>query len=170
DLHLDVDHLVAGINTSANRLFDPVDDRGDIFPRNRPAHNLVFDLDTFALFIRLNLDQGVAILTATAGLPDELALAVGGFGDGFAIGNLRRARARVHFEFPKQTVADDFQVQLAHARDDELAGLLVGEAAESRVFFRQTLEPFPHFVAVGPRLGFNRHADDRLGKRGWFKR
>ena len=62
------------------------------------------------------LMHGVAVLAATAGLPDEFALAIGRLGDGFAIGDLRRAGVGLHLELAEQAVADDFQVQLAHAR------------------------------------------------------
>ena len=86
-------------------------------------------------------------------------------GDGFAIGDLRRAGVGFHLEFAEQTVADDFQVQFAHARDDELAGFLVGEAAERRVFFGQALQAFAHLLAIRLGLRLDGHADDRLGER-----
>ena len=60
-------------------------------------------------------------------------------------------------------------MQLAHACDDELARLFVREAAERRVFLRETLQAFRHFVAVGAGFRFHRHADDRLGERGRFQ-
>src|SRR5713226_6974663 len=63
-----------------------------------------------------------------------------------------------------QSVANDFQVQLAHAGDDELAGFFVGEAAKRRVLFREALQPFGHFFPVGLGLGFNGHRDDRFGE------
>ena len=45
-----------------------------------------------------NRDAGVAVLAATAGLADELAFAFGRLGDGFAIGDLRRAGVGLHLE------------------------------------------------------------------------
>ena len=112
----------------------------------------------------------MAVLAATAGLADEFAFALGRLGDGFAIGDLRRAGVGVHLEFALQPVADDFQMQLAHARDDELAGLLVGETTERRVFLGQPLQAFGHLVAVLLRLRLDGHADDRLGERRRFER
>ena len=67
-------------------------------------------------------------------------------------------------ELAEQPVADDLQVQLAHAGDDELAGFLVGEAAEGRVFLRQALQALAHLVAVRLGLGLDGHRDDRLGE------
>ncbi len=88
----------------------------------------------------LDLDDDVAVLTATAGLLDELAFAVGRRGDRFAIGDLRLAGVGVHLELAQHAVADDFEVQLAHAGDDRLAGFFVGEDAEGRIFFGEALQ------------------------------
>ena len=100
----------------------------------------------------------MAVLTATTGLADELAFAFGGLGDGFAIRDLRSAGVGFDLEFADQTVANDFQVQLTHARDDELAGFFVGEATERRIFFRQTLQTFAHLLAVRLGLRLDGHA------------
>src|SRR5207248_8793836 len=110
DLRFDIDNLVAGVNAPADGFFDAVDDRGDVFPRNRAPDDLVLVLDSFALFVGLNVDDGVSVLTAAARLSDELALAFRGSGDRFAIGNLRRAGAGLDLELAEQAVADDFQV------------------------------------------------------------
>ena len=75
----------------------------------------------------LHLDDDVAVLTAAAGLLDQFAFAVGRLGDRFAIGDLRLARVGVDLEFAEHAVANDFQMQLAHAGDDRLAGVFVGE-------------------------------------------
>ena len=167
---LDVNDLIAGIDAALDGFLDAVNDRRDVFLGNRAADDLVFDLDALALFVGLNLDTGVAVLAATAGLADEFAFAVGRFGDGFAIGDLRRAGVGVHLELALEAVNDDFQVQLAHARDDELAGFLVGETTERRVFLGQPLQAFGHLVAVLLGLRLDGHADDRFGERRRFQR
>ena len=79
-------------------------------------------------------------------------------GDRFAIGDLRRAGVGFDLELAQQPVANDFQVQLAHARDNELAGFFVGKATEGRIFFRQALQTFAHLLAIGFGLRLNRHA------------
>ena len=88
----------------------------------------------------LNLDNDVAVLTAAAGLLDQLAFAVGRRGDRFAVGDLRLAGVGVHFELAQHAVANDFQVQLAHSGDDRLAGVFVGVNLEGRIFFGQSLQ------------------------------
>ena len=156
--HLHVHHRVAGQHAALDGFLDAVNDRRDVFLGNRAADDLVLDLDALAAFVRRELDAGMAVLAATAGLADELAFAFGRLGDGFAIGDLRRAGIGLDLEFAEQAVADDFQVQLAHAGDDELAGFLVGEAAEGRVFLGQALQALAHLLAVGLGLGLDGHA------------
>ena len=52
---------------------------------------------------------------------------------GLAVSNLRLTNVSVNLELTKQTVDDDLEVQLAHAGDDGLAGLVVGGYLEGRV-------------------------------------
>ena len=72
----DVNDLVAGINAALDGFFDAVNDRRNVFLGNRAADDLVGDFDALALFVRLNLDARVAVLTAAAGLADEFAFAL----------------------------------------------------------------------------------------------
>ncbi len=55
-------------------------------------------------------------------------------------------------------------MQLAHAGDDGLAGLLVGMHAERRIFLGQLRQRDTHLFLVALGLGLNRHRDDRLGE------
>src|SRR5271154_6651172 len=170
DFDFDVNDLIAGINTAFYGFLDAADDRRNIFLRNRAADNLVKDLDALAFFIRLDGDAGVAVLTFAAGLTDEFSFALGFFGDRFAISDLRGAGVGLHFEFALEAINDDFQMQLAHARDDKLAGFLVRETAERRVFLGETLQAFGQFVAILFRLRLHGHRDDGFWKRRRFER
>jgi hypothetical protein len=49
-----------------------------------------------------------------------------GLADGLAVGHLRLADVGFDAELALHAVDDDFQVQLAHARDDGLATFFVG--------------------------------------------
>ena len=53
-------------------------------------------------------------------------------------------------------------MQLAHARDEGLAALLVGLDAEGRVLLGQALEGDAELVLVSLGLGLDRDLDDRL--------
>jgi hypothetical protein len=61
-------------------------------------------------------------------------------------------------------------VQLSHAGNQRLAGLLVEADLEGGVFFRQLAQRFAHLVRVGFRLGLDSDGDyglrelDRLQK------
>ena len=70
----------------------------------------------------------------------------------------------VQFEVTFDPVLEDFQVQLAHARDQGLAGLLVDPEGEGRVFARQRTQGLGEFPLVGRADGLDRHADDRFGE------
>ena len=78
-------------------------------------------------------------------------------GDCFAIRDLRFAGVRVHFEFAKHAVANDFQMQLTHAGDDGLAGVFVGVNAERGIFFSEALQRHAHFFLIQFRLWLDRH-------------
>lgn len=80
-------------------------------------------------------DHAVTELTATAGLLLVQAADVSNFlADCFAVRDLGLARLDVDLHVADEFVADDFEVQLAHAHDDGLACFFVELAAEARVF------------------------------------
>ena len=92
-------------------------------------------------------------------------LDVGDFlGDRLAVGDLRLADGRFDGVLALHAVDQHLEVQLAHAGDDGLAGLLVGADAERRVLVGQGVERLAELVLVGLRLRLDRHVDDRLGE------
>src|SRR5690606_12079142 len=102
--------------------------------------DFVDDLDALALLVRLDLDDDVAVLALATRLTDELALAVGARGDGFAVGDLRLANGRLDLELALHAIDNDVEVKLAHACKDGLAGLFVGLDLERRILGDETLE------------------------------
>src|SRR5207344_1824100 len=118
-----------------------------------------------ALLVGLEVDHGVAVLAAAAGLAHELPMDVRyGVAHGLAIGDLWAADVGVDLELAQKTVHDDLEVELAHAADDGLAGLLVRPHAEGRILLGQALERRGELVLVGLGLGLDRLVDDGLGK------
>ena len=81
---------------------------------------------------------------------------------GLAEGHLRLADVGLDLELALHAVDDDLEVQLAHARDDRLAGLGVGAHPERRVLLRQLLQRDAELVLVGLRLGLDGDVDDRV--------
>ena len=85
-------------------------------------------------------------------------------GDRLAVGHLRLADGGVDAELAQHAVDQHLEVQLAHAGDDGLAGLLVGADPERRVLLGQRVERLAQLVLVGLGLRLDGHVDDRLGE------
>ena len=85
-------------------------------------------------------------------------------GDRLAVGDLRLADGGVDLELAQHAVDEHLEVQLAHAGDDGLAGLLVGADLEGRVLLGQREERLAHLVLVGLGLRLDGDVDDRLGE------
>ncbi len=130
------------------------------------ADDFVFDGEALALFVRLDREDDVAVLAAAAGLLDQLAFAAGRAGDGFAVGDLRRAGVGLHLELAAEAVDDDLQVQFTHAGNDGLAGFLVGLDHEGRVLFGEPAEGEREFFLVELGLRFDGHRNDRFREGG----
>ena len=108
-------------------------------------------------------DDDVAVLTTTAGLADVAHLDLfDRLGDRLAVRDLRLADVGFDLELAQHAVDEHFEVQLAHAADDRLAGLFVGVDLERGVFLGQRLQRLAHLVLVGLGLGLDRDVDDRL--------
>src|SRR4051794_35364764 len=160
--HADVDHRVAGADAGLQRLFDALLDGGDELDRDRAATDLVDEVEALA-GRRLDVDVDDAVLARAAGLAHEAALDLLGLAaHGLAVGDLRAADVGLDLELAHHPVDQDLEVQLAHAGDLGLAGLLVGAHLEGRVLLGQPAERHGHLLLVGLRLGLDGHGDDRL--------
>ena len=73
-------------------------------------------------------------------------------------------RRRVDLELAQHPVDQDLKVELAHAGDDRLAGLLVRADAEGRVLLAEGEQRAGQLVLVGLGLGLDRDIDHRLGE------
>ena len=117
----------------------PVVDGPHVLARDRAADDLVDELVAGALLGRLERQDDVAVLALAAGLADEAAVALGRAADRLAVGDLGLADVGRDLELADHPVDEDVEVQLAHAGDAGLAGLLVGVDAERRVLLGQPL-------------------------------
>src|SRR5438046_8889230 len=109
------------------------------------------------------------VLAATAGLLFENLLADGRLGDGLTISDLGLANVRFHTEFALHAIDDDFQMQLAHACDNRLAGFLISRNIERRIFLCQATERDSQLVLIGARFWFHRNPNYRSRKFNRFK-
>ncbi len=124
---------------------------------------LVDELIALAGLIGLHGDADVAVLALTAGLAGILGVLLHRLLDGLLVGDLGCAHVGLHLELAEQTVDDDLQVELAHAGDDGLTGLLVGVGREGGVLFSQLHQRQAHLLLAGLGLGLDGHADDGSG-------
>ena len=111
-----------------------------VFLGDYAADNFVDEFVVLALFQRLENDFRMPILAAAARLADKLADAGSGLRDSFAVGDLRLAGIGLNLEFAEKSVTDNFQVKLAHTRNEGLSGFLVRGDDKCRVFFCQALK------------------------------
>ena len=65
-------------------------------------------------------------------------------------------------ELAAQPVDDDVEVELAHALNDGLVGLLIASEVEGGVLLRQLDEPVAHLLQVALALGLDRNLDHRV--------
>jgi hypothetical protein len=98
----------------------------------------------------------VAVLALAAGLLDVPALRLGLLADRLLVGDLGLADVGLDRELALQAVHDDLEVQLAHAGDLGLPGLLVGLDLEGRVLLHQLGEAVAELLLVALALRLDR--------------
>src|SRR5207302_8123625 len=123
----DVDEGVAREDSALERLLHPRVDCGDVLARDDTTGDLVDELVTATGAGWLERDHNVAVLAAATRLADVPLLdLLDRNGDGLAVGNLRLADVGDDVELAHHSVDENVEVQLAHAGDDGLTGLVVG--------------------------------------------
>ena len=93
-----------------------------------------------------------------------LVLAFRGLGDRLAISHLRPANVGLHAEFAHHAIHDDFKMQLAHAFNQHLTGVMVRVDTERRIFLGKLSQRGAHFFLVNFGLGLDRYRNDGRGK------
>ncbi len=162
--HAHVDHRVAGLDAVVERLLDPLLDGGDVLRGDRATLDLVDELEALA-GRRLEVDEDDAELARAAGLAHELAFdLLDAAAHRLAVGHLRATDVRLDAELALHAVDQHLEVQLAHAGDLGLAGLLVGAHLEGGVLLGEAPERNRHLLLVDLRLGLDRDLDDGLGE------
>src|SRR5215471_5593517 len=159
--HLDVDHREPGQHAELGGFLAPGVHRRDVLPRDTAAGHLVLELVATAVAAgRPQVDDHAAELTGTTSLLLVRVLdLLGQPTHGLPVGDLRTADVGLDLELATHPVDQHLEVQLAHARDDRLPGLLVGPDLEGRVLLGEPLDGCAQLllVTLGPRL--DRHVD-----------
>src|SRR3954470_454928 len=162
--HAHVDDRVARAHAVGQRFLDALLDGGDELDRHGAAADLRDEVEALA-GSRLDVDVDDAVLARAAGLADEAALdLLGRAADRLAVGDLRAPDIGLDVELAAHAVDQHLEVQLAHAGDLGLPGLLVGLDLERRVLLGQAAESDRHLLLVGLRLRLDGDLDDGLGE------
>src|SRR4051794_36132085 len=138
---LDAHDRVASEDAVLHGVLDALVDRGDVLPRDPTAGDSVLEFvgrRVAADLERLQGDLHLRELTRPTGLLlVGVVVLLDGLADRLAVGDLRLADVGLDLELAPHAVDEDLQVQLAHAGDDRLAGLLVEPDLEGRVLLGQ---------------------------------
>ena len=125
---------------------------------------MFYELEALALLVRLDRHLDARELARAAGLLLVGVIDIGALGDGLAERHLRRADIGLDLELAPHAVDDDVEMQLAHALDDGLAGLVVDRDAERGIFLGEAMQRDAELLLVAFGLGLDRDLDDRLGE------
>src|SRR4051794_36562011 len=162
---LDTHQRVAGQDAVLHRVLDALVDRGDVLPRDATTGDGVLELVGRTVAGDLERLDGDLDLRELAGPTGLLLVGVvvllDPTTDRLAVGHLRLADVGLDLELAPHAVDEDLQVQLAHAGDDRLTGLLVEADLEGRVLLGQLLDGGAELLLVALGLGLDRHRDDR---------
>src|SRR5437868_1359326 len=102
----------------------------------------------------------MAVLTATAALANELALALRCAANRFAVCDLRFADIGIDTKLSLQAINNDLEMEFAHSRDERLSCLLIGTDFEGRIFLSEASKSDTELILILTRLGLDRHCDN----------
>jgi hypothetical protein len=115
---------------------------------------------------RLQLDDDLRVLARATGLLlVHVVELLHRAADRLPVRHLRLTDVRLDVELAAHAVDEDVEVQLAHAGDDRLPGLLVVADAEGRVLLGQALDRGAQLLLVRLGLRLDGDLDDRLRER-----
>src|SRR3954447_160180 len=162
---LDTHHRVAGEDAVLHGVLDAVVDRGDVLPGHPAAGDGVLDLVGRRVAADRQRLEGDLHLRELA-RPTRLLLVgvvdlLHGLADRLAVGHLGLAHVGLDLELAPHAVDQDLQVELPHAGDDGLAGLLIELDLEGRVLLGQLLDGRAQLLLVALGLRLDGHRDDR---------
>src|SRR5687768_4346669 len=106
----------------------------------------------------------MTILTTPTRLLDELTLDLHLFLDSLTIGHLWRADIGFYAKLPLHSIYNNLEMQLTHAGNDSLSGLLVGTHTERWIFLSQAIQRNAHFFLVDLGFWLYRNMNHRLWK------
>src|SRR5680860_641547 len=161
--HLDVEDGETRQHARLHHALDALGDARDIFLWHVAADDLVHELEALALLVRLDRHLDARELPGAASLLLVGVVDIGTLGDRLAERHLRGADIGLHIELAPHAIDNDVEMQLAHALDDGLAGLMVDRNAERGIFLGETMQRDPKLLLVAFGLGLHRALDAAIG-------
>src|SRR3989344_1648541 len=159
-LSFNVNYGVAGNNAVSHGFFDTGFNGWDKFVGYRATFDAVDEFKAFTGFILAQTQPDMTVLTPATALADKLAF---GFNtiltDSFTVSHLGRTDVSLNSKFTLHAIDNDFQMELAHTRDNGLAGFMIDFNHKSRVLFSQALQGKAHLFLVGLSLWLNGDTD-----------
>src|SRR5690606_27732224 len=160
---LDVHDRVAGHDAALQGVLDARVHARDVLARDAATGDLVLELVEHAVLGVHERAEGQLDLRELAGatgllLVGEVELLHRPL-DGLAVGDLRLADVRLDVELAAHAVHEHVDVELAHALDDRLAGLLVQLDLEGGVLLGELLDRDAELLLVALGLGLDGHGD-----------
>ena len=129
------DDRIAAEYAVVKGVFNALLSSGNVFLRDYATNDLIFPLEAFAIFERLDLKYNVTVLALTPGLSDELALGSRRFSYSLTISDLRTPNLDFNIELPAEAVYDNLQVEFSHTCYYCLTCFMVCSSSKCRVFF-----------------------------------
>ncbi len=128
---------------------EPLLHRRHVFARHGAARGRIDEFESLAALERLEGDPHFGELTGAAGLLLVHVLLVDLARDGLAIGDLRLAHDAFDVEFRAHAIERHFEMQLAHAAQNRLAGFTIGLQMERRIGTDHLAERGAEFLLFG---------------------
>ena len=153
DLDAEVHHLATGQEAAGGRFLDALVDGGDVLARDHAAHDGVFEDIAGTAGQAFHLDPAVAELATAAGLLLVAALHLHLAAHGLTVGHLGRLEDDVHLEAAFGLFHRKFDVQLAHAGQQDIAVFFVAGQTQGDVFVQQALDGGVDLVFIALFLG-----------------
>src|SRR3989344_5429317 len=135
-LSFNVNYGVAGNNAVSHSFFDTGLNGWDEFDGYTATFDAVDEFKPFTGFMLTQAQPNMAIWPPATALADKLSFGFNGIlTDSFTVSHLGRTDVSLNRKFTLHAINNDFQMKLAHTRDNGLAGLMIDFNPKSRILF-----------------------------------